>query len=169
MVEKHAVNIIFIHERVVYEEFKNVEYISTRFCWHHNAGDIGKLSKGVVDENGNNLWHILADACDKAEFSEYVEQLAAVQATEEEEQMLSFLASQRNNKYQSPVEIAAENWAINECPSCGHMIKAICDRAREGRGYRSKRVGLNPFADFLRSKDKNDSIAIEALPIIEIK
>ena len=123
-------------------------------------------AKGVVDENGNNLWHILADACDKAEFSEYVEQLAAVQATEEEEQMLSFLASQRNNKYQSPVEIAAENWAINECPSCGHMIKAICDRAREGRGYRSKRVGLHPFADFLRSKDKNDSITIEAIIII---
>ena len=106
-------------------------------------------ARGVVDPDGNNLWHILADGCDKHYFKEYIKLLGEVDITAEEEELLSLLASQRNNYHQSPIEIAAANWACsNENKRCGEVIKMIeAWKSMEIKGHRGK--NRNPFAVFL--------------------
>jgi hypothetical protein len=111
-------------------------------------------ARGVVDEDGNNLWHILADECDKPYFNEYINLLAKIDATKEEEKLLSLLASERNNYQQSPIEVAAMNWAHNnECKRCGDMMKMIeAWKTIEIKEHRSKK--LNPFTVFLENDEK---------------
>lgn len=106
--------------------------------------------KGVVDEYGNNLWHVLAHACDKPYYQAYLDELASIDATEQDEDILSFLASERNNKYQSSLEIAAVNWAHNECKQCSDLIKMIVSwQTVETTGHRSKKI--NSFRELLKN------------------
>lgn len=111
-------------------------------------------ARGVVDQDGNNLWHLLADGCDEQYFNEYIGLLADINATKEEEELLSLLASERNNYHESPVEVAAVNWVrSNECKRCGDVMKMIEAWKRiEIKEHRGKK--LNPFTMFLENDEK---------------
>ena len=109
-----------------------------------------KYTQGIADKNGNNLWHVLAAASNKPYFDEYVKILSQKDHTPEEEDMLVFLASQKNNQNQIPLEIAAANWAPDENIYSGQMIKTLASlKAKDIVEYKSKKLGHSPFTDLI--------------------
>jgi hypothetical protein len=118
--------------------------------------------KGVPDHNGNNIWHILADACNKHYFPQYIKKLKNIDATEEDEKTLAFLASERNNQDQSPLDIAVANWVINENKNCAEMMRMIhAWKIKGSREYKGKKINECPFADLLAIIEEQEKAALE--------
>jgi hypothetical protein len=125
---------------------------ATAFVGTVSAIEIEDYAKGAVSADGDNLWHILAQGCDKKYFAEYAKLLANIEITREEEKWLSFLASEKNNKNQSSLDIAAEKWASSDNEHCADVIKMICAwKTMELKGHRSKK-----FSPFSMSLEIND-------------
>jgi len=118
--------------------------------------------QGITDHNGNNLWHILADACDKKYFAQYIKILKSLEATEEDAKTLAFLASERNNQDQSPLDIAVANWVVDENKRCADIIKMIHTwKMRGTREYKSKKINECPFADFFAHIEEQEKAVRE--------